>query len=435
MNAETIILGAGMTGLAAGLVSGFPIFEATSAPGGICASYYLRPGEQAATPEASPDGEAYRFEIGGGHWIFGADTLVQRFLQYHVDLKQHHRTSSVYFLEKQRYVPYPLQNHLRYLGSEIASHALKDMVQPPSTFSTMREWLIVNFGPTLCELFFFPFHESYTAGLYSRIAPQDTYKSPVNLEDVIHGAFSDVTPVGYNMSFFYPVSDLSTLVRELAAHCTIYYKKRAIAIDPHAKHVQFSDGSHVSYDTLISTLPLHIMLRITGISLDIPEDPWTSVLVLNIGAVKGAKCPGDHWLYIPDSRVGFHRVGFYSHVDRSFLPKAARKEHDHVAMYVERAFLAGERPSEDATRHYIQDTIRELQDWQFIQEVEIAHPTWIDVAYTWKWPNSSWRQQAIQALERYGIYQVGRYGRWKFQGIAESIRDGLVVGVSLKTPK
>ena len=40
----TIILGGGMTGLAAGMTSGGPVYEASNAPGGICSSYYVRPG-------------------------------------------------------------------------------------------------------------------------------------------------------------------------------------------------------------------------------------------------------------------------------------------------------------------------------------------------------------------------------------------------------
>ena len=58
--------------------------------------------------------------------------------------------------------------------------------------------------------------------------------------------------------------------------------------------------------------------------------------------------------------------------------------------------------------------------------------TWIDVAYTWTWPDSRWRQLALQQLEKFGIYQIGRYGRWEFQGIADSIRDGLFAGASMR---
>ncbi len=36
---KTFIIGAGFTGLGAGLISGFKIFEASDRPGGICASY------------------------------------------------------------------------------------------------------------------------------------------------------------------------------------------------------------------------------------------------------------------------------------------------------------------------------------------------------------------------------------------------------------
>jgi len=43
------IIGAGFTGLGAGLTSGFKIFEASDKPGGICASYQK---------------EGFRFEIG-----------------------------------------------------------------------------------------------------------------------------------------------------------------------------------------------------------------------------------------------------------------------------------------------------------------------------------------------------------------------------------
>ena len=35
-------------------------------------------------------------------------------------------------------------------------------------------------------------------------------------------------------------------------------------------------------------------------------------------------------------------------------------------------------------------------------------------------------------MEEHGIYQVGRYGRWIFQGIADSIKDGFFAGASFK---
>jgi len=425
-----LILGAGMTGLAAGYASGLPVYEAAEWPGGICSSYYVRPGSMERLHTAPKDEEAYRFEIGGGHWIFGGDPLVLRFIRQLTPVKTYTRRSAVYFPDRDLFVPYPIQNHLRYLGQKVAAQVLEEIANGRASgeVETMADWLRASFGPTLCELFFEPFHELYTAGLYREIAPQDTYKTPVNLSLVIQGAFDEVPQVGYNVTFVYPEEGLNTLAQRMAERCDVRYGKRVVRIDVEEKVIYFEDGTSEVYDKLISTLPLNKMMEMTGLDVGERPDPATSVLVVNIGATKGPRCPKEHWLYIPKSRAGFHRVGFYSNVDPSFLPVSSRERGDRVSIYVEKAYREGQKPSEAEIERLCQTIVRELQDWEWIGEAEVVDPTWIDVAYTWAWPNSHWRQKALKVLEEHGIYQVGRYGRWVFQGIADSIRDGLVAG-------
>ena len=99
-----------------------------------------------------------------------------------------------------------------------------------------------------------------------------------------------------------------------------------------------------------------------------------------------------------------------------------------ASLYVERAFAGGERPAPDQCEAYVAATLAELRDWGFIGETLIVDPSWIDIAYTWSWPGSPWRSQALAALDSVGIHQVGRYAAWKFQGIASSMRDGLQAG-------
>lgn len=435
MRNRVYILGAGMTGLAAGCASGLPVYEAADWPGGICSSYYVRPGFTERLHAAPEDGEVYRFEIGGGHWIFGGDPLVLRFIRSLVPIKTYIRKSAVYFPDKDLFVPYPIQNHLRYLGPEVAAQALNEMVEAAKTeqpVTTMADWLKACFGPTLCELFFYPFHELYTAGLYKQIAPQDVYKSPVNLKLAIQGAFSEVPHVGYNVTFVYPPEGLDVLARKMAARCDVRYGKWVMRIDVKEKTLYFEDGTVKTYDELISTLPLNRMIEITGLDVGERPDPATSVLVVNIGAKKGPKCPTEHWLYIPRNRIGFHRVGFYSNVCSSFLPVASRERSDRVSIYVEKAYREGEKPGEDEIARLCREIVRELQDWEWIKEAEVVNPTWIDVAYTWAWANSTWRQKALNILEESGIYQVGRYARWMFQGIADSMKEGILSGVSLR---
>lgn len=428
------ILGGGMTGLAAGWASGAPVFEAEDAPGGICCSYYLRPHSNERLHTPPPDEEAYRFEIGGGHWIFGGDPSVLQLIRRLAPAATYERKSSVYFPEQSLYVPYPLQNHLSFLDSETRSKALVEILTAPkSNFRTTADWLLESFGSTLTDLFFGPFHELYTAGLWKRIAPQDPYKSPIDSRLVMRGASGETGAVGYNTSYLYPKGGLNALARGLAENCDVRFGERVVKVDI-LKKTAISTQSLNRYECLISTLPLNQMLDLTGLKVPFEPDPYTSVLVLNIGGVRGAKCPDDHWIYLPSSQAGFHRVGFYSNVDPSFLPASARASRNRVSIYVERAYPGGRKPSPAEVQTYAQAAVRELQGWEFLAEAEVVDSTWIDVAYTWSWPGSKWRAAALAALAEHDIQMVGRYARWTFQGIADSIRDGLYVGAANREP-
>ena len=157
-------------------------------------------------------------------------------------------------------VTFPLQDKmLRSMPQDITVKALAEMAKPGGSFRTMKEWLEANFGPTLCHLFFFPFHELYTAGLYREIAPQDAYKSPVNLAQAIRGALGQAAPAGYNVEFVYPVDGLNGLAQRMAKQADIRPVRITAwyMIDPRQKEVMFADGSGLRYERLISTLPLN----------------------------------------------------------------------------------------------------------------------------------------------------------------------------------
>jgi len=417
-----------VTGLAAGWASGHPIFEAQENPGGICSSYYVRPGERERLSRRPADGETYRFEVGGGHWIFGGDPAVLRMIRRLTPMRSYSRHSGIYFPEEDLYVPYPIQDHLHALDQATAARALEEMMNPGEDASTMRSWLESNFGAALCEKFFFPFHAAYTAGLYEEIAPQDAYKSPVDRERVSSGALGPPPAAGYNTTFLYPENGLDELARGLAGRCEIHFGKRVEHIDARQRLVHFDDGSRLKYRNLLSTLPLNRTLELAGLGLPGRPPPYTSVVVLNLGARRGERLSDHQWLYVPRSRSGFHRVGVYSNVDRSFLPVSSRETNDRASLYVERACRSALSPEE--VQAYVESSARELQDWGLVGEVEVADPTWIDVAYTWAWPGSTWRDSALARLEEHEIHQVGRYARWNFQGIADSIRDGLRAGAA-----
>lgn len=432
---DTVILGAGVTGLAAGFASGLPVYEAREVAGGICSSYYIKKTGDKKNQNPPKDGEAYHFEIGGGHWIFGGDPAVVKLINDLSPCKTYTRNASIYLPDEKLFIPYPIQNHLRFLKTEIKEKALGEMTanaREERKITTMAEWLEWSFGKTLCDLFFHPFHEMYTAGLWKEIAPQDSYKSPVDLKLAVKGAREESDAVGYNTTFIYPKDGLNTLVKGLARKQKIRYGKKVVKIDVKKKIIYFEKGAPVKYKRILSTLPLSKMQKLTGIDAGERAHPSPAILVLNIGAEKGDNCPKHHWVYVPRTLAKFHRVGFYSNVDESFLPFNERGKGKKVSIYVEKAYKEGTRTSPEELQLYTDEAILELQEWGWIKKVDVADPTWIDVAYTWSWPNSKWKEKTLKALENEDIYQIGRFGRWLFQGISDSIRDGLAAGAAFK---
>jgi protoporphyrinogen oxidase len=422
---RTLVVGAGFTGLGVGMACDARVLEASATPGGICASY---------------EREGFHFEIGGGHWIFGGDPAVLDLIESAAPCRRYFRKSAVYFagnLDATRplatkMAPYPIQNHLHALGEPIARAVLAElraMSAEADTPPIMDAWLRESFGETLHRLFFGPFHERYTAGLHHEIAPQDPYKSPFRRIDVVKGASGAVKEVGYNVSYLYPEIGLDGLARRIAELVDVEYGARVERVHPSSHTLVLADGRELPYERLISTMPLNRLAQACGLHPD--GEPYTSVLVLNLGvelADRDLARHGQHWLYVPDSRTGFHRVGYYSNVDPLFLPARHRDPARFGSLYVEFAFANGAKPSDAEIAELTRRTGEELEDWGFIRRTLIADPTWIDVAYTWRRPQSRWVEDTIRALAASDIHSSGRYGRWNFQGIAESLREGLLIG-------
>ena len=67
----------------------------------------------------------------------------------------------------------------------------------------MKEWLRVSLGQPFATCSSTHSMSCTRPALYHQVAPQDAYKSPVTLREVIAGAFDFATPVGYNTNYIF----------------------------------------------------------------------------------------------------------------------------------------------------------------------------------------------------------------------------------------
>ena len=369
-----LILGAGFTGLAAGIKTGFPIYEATDKAGGICNSYEM---------------EGFQFFNGGPHLLFGKGVGLD-YIKSLVPVNEHEKRAGVYY---NKMFHYPIQT-IAQQKTEIRA-------------GTFKAWTHKHFSEAECNLFFDPFNEKYTAGLYNEVIQYDDYKTP------------PAGSKGFVSTFCDPVNGLADVVNRMAAQCTIHYNKRVAFVLVDQKTVMFTDGTTEKYDKLISTIPLNHLLFMAG-KKDV-NLPYSSVFVLNIGAEPEVNTPTDHWVYTPFCKSGFHRIGLYSNVDKRKAPEGM------VNLSVEMAFASHWDYETDIDAPFIaQEVIKELKEWRMIGKVKVFDPTWVPTAYTWLYSKKD-QIDSLAWLKERDIISTGRYGKWHFQGLVDSIKDGFEV--------
>lgn len=137
-----------------------------------------------------------------------------------------------------------------------------------------------------------------------------------NLDEMIDGALRPVgKPVGPNARFGYPLrGGFQALMDGFLPHLRgeLRLSTRLVGINLQSRIAEFSDGSTVAYETLLSTMPLPELIRLLGDQA--PEHVQraakalrhVSVRCVNLGVARPAVTE-KHWIYYPEDTV-FHRI-------------------------------------------------------------------------------------------------------------------------------
>ena len=265
---NTLIIGSGPTGLGAARqleTLGFhdwALLEAEAHAGGLASSFV--------------DDKGFVWDIGGhvqfSHYEY-FDQAMREFLG--ADGWIHHERESWVWM-RERFIPYPFQNNIRMLPKDDLAKCLRGLVDitrasraKPTTF---REWVDATFGPGIADVFMTPYNKKVWAypleklsanWMGERVAVTDLARILDNL------VFEkDDLSWGPNNTFQFPrFGGTGAIWRACAMRLPqdkLNYNSRVSRIDLDRHDVHTADGTSFKYETLISTLSLKELIRLSG---------------------------------------------------------------------------------------------------------------------------------------------------------------------------
>jgi UDP-galactopyranose mutase len=187
--------------------------------------------------------------------------------------------------------------------------------------------------------------------------------------------------------------------------------------------VRLAGGREETYDFLVSTLPIPLLYRML---LHTPDElqqaarglKAISILNINIG-IDRPDISNQHWIYFPEDRFVFSRVGFPSNFSKSAAPEGTS------SIYIEITHSPAEEPDIEAA---FERSLADLKKCGILRpddRVLTRHVLDIKCAYVvFDRHRQKYLGPLIDYLESVNIHTAGRYGRWDYHSMEDSILSG-----------
>lgn len=412
-----LVLGAGLAGLSTAL---------HLAERGVPARVVEREG-RVGGHAVTIDDDGFRFDR-TGHLLHLRDpalrALVERLLPGRLRVIQ--RQSRVW--SHGGYTRYPYQANTFGLPPAVANECLigylRAREQPPATPpATFEDFCRAHFGAGFAEHFMIPYNErlwgvplaELTADWCARFVPLP------KLEDVIAGAVGlHDRELGYNASFVYPETGIGELPEAMARGLDVRLNAPVERLDWRRRELTVA-GENQPYEHLVSTLPLDLL----GAALvDPPAEVRAAIAALRctsltyLDVAVDAPCPLPyHWVYVPERRYPFYRVGCYSSFSPALAPPGCS------SLYVELVDRA-EDVADDAIARVVAHLVemRLIADARAVRFVRVRRVGHAYVVHDRH--HEPARRVILEFLEQQRIRSIGRYGGWNYSSMEDALAFG-----------
>ena len=423
---KNIVIGAGISGLAFGYFTKQPfiIFEKESTVGGLCKSI---------------KDNGFTFDY-SGHFIHIKDNKIKFLIEKLIGKKLLKVQRNSIILFKDKILPFPFQANLYYLDEKYKQECIKGIQNSKNikTYDDMPfiNWARTMFGDGITKYFMQPYNQKLWNYNLKKLTAAWTapFVPKPKQEKIIEYAYKkNDTKYGYNSFFYYPQNNgcqemINGFYKKLEN--SIITNSKVKEIDLENKKVLAGD-KYYSYTNIISSMPLKELLLIIK---NLPKEicqliknlECTSTRCINIGLKYKKNLPekikGIHWIYIPEKKYPFYRVGIYSNVSKKLAPKNC------YSLYVEMSNIKN-----------CDNIIPLLKDIGIINiDDEILSLNVVDMKYAYVIFNKE-RQETLNKINTFlnkkNIYCIGRYGTWEYSFIEKNITDAKNLALTLNIIK
>jgi protoporphyrinogen oxidase len=420
---KIVIIGAGPTGLGAGYrlkelgYRNFKLYDRLPYVGGLASSF--------------TDSAGFTWDI-GGHVMFSHYKYYDKCFEdlMGADFQLNNRECWVRMFDT--WVPYPFQNNIRHLPKEVTYECLAGLVKAQSkgdhkTATNFREFIDKVFGEGIAKHFMLPYNFKVWAHpaemmnkewIGERVAVLDINRA---IKNVVLG--NDDFGWGPNNQFKFPLFGgtgefYKRFEKPLAGHYKL--NKEVEFINLTKKEIKFKDGEIVSYDVLISSMPLDKLCN-DYLNGEVPKEIKQATKGLKksggymIGIGIKQPCPSTKsWMYFPEDNCPFYRVTYLS----NYSPYMTPDKDKYYSLLCEISHSPHKPVNADTV---VEDTIQGLINAGMITEEDRK-----DIVSKWvyhadySYPTPSVERDGILAkaipfLESHGIYSRGRFGMWKYE--------------------
>lgn len=411
-----VVLGAGVSGIAAAYRleergTETTVYEAASNWGGLCGSFAVNGFRFDTFAHISFDSDTYEwFENQTAH-----NTFASKALNY----------------DRGRWLRHPLQEHLYDLPVEERVEIIESFVmrhEDDAERSNYGQWLRAAYGDVFAERYPYRYTNKYWT-----VEPEDLETKWISgrvqkltLERMLRGAMDgSLEAVHYSKMANYPKKGgFQAFLAPMAERVNVRAGKCAVSIDPIRREIFFSDGDAISYDRLISTIPLpNLCAILRGAPKTIRQAAaalhYTSGVTVSVGLSKKSVSPAA-WFYVYDHDLLPSRISSPSWFSADNTPEGCGSLQAEVYYST---FSPRGMTLPEVERQCIRDMVRMgLFEENEVLLTDVREYPYANIIFTKEIYEA--RDLIHGYLAEIGIDWAGRFGEWDYLWMGQSLKSG-----------